>query len=174
MHKIPIETIAVLFLHVALSPLSFGDENQFYENASSSYFVYALYACDLTSDQGSKLTIAEQISKQMFIYWYESRHMGLKKSDKVDSAIVHAYAAYKRGVIKGDFFIAVLADPLDCISRSHHLRALLRSKSRRHWKIENVDEYKKLLVEYFKFLEERMAQIEKVDLHKMLDMYDTD
>ena len=174
MNKIPVETIAVLFLHVALSPLSFGDENKFYENTSSRYFVYALYNCDLTSDQDSKLHIARRISKQMFIYWYESRHLGLKKSDKVDSAIVHAYAAYKRGVIKGDFFIAVLEDPLDCISKNYDLRVLLKGKRWRHWKIENIDEYKTLLVEYFKFLEERMAQIEKVDLHKMLDMYETD
>ena len=165
MNKIPIATIAVLFLHVVLSPLSFGDENQFYENASSRYFVYALYAYDLDSDQGRKLNIARYMSKVMFIYWHESRHLGLKKSDKVDNAIVHAYAAYKHGVIKGDSLKEVFEDPLEeLISKSRWSRKRIKSK----------DEYKALLVEYFKFLEERMAQIEKVDLHKMLDMYDTD
>ena len=164
MNKIPIATIAVLFLHVALPPLSFGDESQFYENASSRYFVHALYAYDLDSDQDRKLNSARHISKLMFRYWHESRYFGLKKSDKVDNAIVHAYAAYKHGVIEGDSLKEVFEDPLEVISKSGWSRKKIKSKGA----------YKTLLVEYFKFLEERMAQIEKVDLHKMLDMYETD
>ena len=172
MNKKSMNAIVFTLLYIVVPALSLGNESRFYENSSARFFGAALRSYELVNEQSSKLHISKRVSRKMFTYWYESRYLGLKKSDKVDNAIVYAYAAYKLGIIEGDFLKDVFEDPLKLISGESNIKSI--SRARKHWKIGDKDEYKTLLVEYLKFLEERMAQVEKVDLRKMLDMYETD
>ena len=151
-------TCALLFV---LSPLSFGKDSWFYEHTSVLSILLALHAYDLESDQSRKLQIAKQISRTMFTYWYESRHLGLRKISRMDSTIVVPYAAYKEGTMKGDFLKDVFQDPLDWISGNNNIEKL--KKRNKHWKIRNIDEYKKLLADYLAYLEKRAAELVPIE-----------
>ena len=151
-------TCALLFI---LSPLSFGEDSRFYDITSFLSIQFALHAYDLESDQSRKLQIAKEISRTMFTYWYESRHLGLRKTRVMDSVIVTAYAAYKEGTMKGDFLKDVFQDPLDWISGNNNIEKL--EKRHKHWKIGNIDEYKKLLADYLAYLEKRVAELEPIE-----------
>ena len=155
----PAKTITCALLFI-LSPLSFG-EAWFYEYTSTVSIHYALHAYDLESDQSRKLQIAKEISRTMFTYWYESRHLGLRKSRGMDSMIVDPYAAYKEGTMKGDFLKDVFQDPLDWISGNNNIEKL--KKRNKHWKIGNIDEYKKLLAGYLAYLEKQAAKLVPIE-----------
>ena len=145
--------IKIVILSLYATSLAFADKDNlaFTDNDDPIHLMGALYipmalrTCELVDTITEKKHIADQLSKEIFEYWYTHRYKKGERSDLVDSMIVEMYLSS----IDTDYEInhilsEALNDPLE-ITR-YKIRG--SSLSHKNWKFKTYSDYVKLVKEF--------------------------